>query len=135
MGTADPFDNLLEAKQDLARILELQAKRLCFSMGAEHDDDFIVDLLRHKIEVTREYESATNDTPEVCEYSFGGDDYKQLVIDSSASEWQPEEGKTYYVDLWIVGTDLEVACKWTAKHFSAAISPKLWLLTVELCEE
>lgn len=130
-----PLENLDEALADLKLITKLRQRKRCLKLHEHHDADWVADLIREKVEVTREHEAATDDTPEFCQDSFGGDESEELILDASICEWQPEEGQTYYVDLFISGIDEWIKCRWTVKHFSAAISPKLWMLTVEFCEE
>lgn len=130
-----PLENLDAAWADLKLITSLRQRKRCLKLREHHDADWVSELICQKVEVTREHEAATNDTPEFCEYSFDYDESEQLILDASICEWQPEEGQTYYVDLFISGIDEQVKCRWSVKHFSAAISPKLWLLTVEFCEE
>lgn len=130
-----PLENLDEALADLKLIAKLRQRKRCLKLHEHHDADWVSDLIREKVEVTRVYEAATNDTPRFCEYSFDGDETEQLILDASICEWQPEEGQAYYVGLYVKGIDEWSRCRWSVKHFSAAISPKLWLLTVEFCEE
>jgi len=136
MGTADPFDSLLEAKSDLDLILSLQRRRKLIRLQSHHGEEWLCDFLRDKVTVVRHCEAATDDKPAICDYELeNGDDKDTFVLDCSKSFLEPDEDQTYYVRLTIQDSDDELLCKWSVKHFSAAISPKLWLLTVEFCEE
>lgn len=133
MGTADPLDSLLEARQELDLILALQRRRQVIALQENQSCDWVDDKLRERVIVMRTFEPATDVKPEVCDYDFGS--CQDFVLDCSRCEWEPEENAVYYVRLTIHDSDDELLCKWSVKQFSAAISPKLWLLTVEFCEE
>lgn len=130
---ANPLEHLLEAKLELEHILTLKRRRQVIVLQENHGCDWVDDKLRERVIVMRTFEPATDVKPEVCDYEFIG--YEDFVLDCSRCEWEPEENAVYYVRLTIQDSDGEVLCKWSVKHFSAAISPKLWLLTVEFCEE
>lgn len=130
---ANPLDSLLEARQELDLILALQRRRQVVVLQEKHNRDWVDDKLRERVIIVRTIEPATDIKPEICDYDFGS--CQDFVLDCSRCECEPEEGAVYYVRLTIQDSDDELLCKWSVKHFSAAISPKLWLLTVEFCEE
>lgn len=133
---ANPLEHLHEAHEDLERILELRQRKRFIRLYENHDEEWLSDLLRDKVTVVCDRERATELKPEICDYEFeNGYEEEELVIDCSQCPWEPEEGRKYSAMLPIRGSDDDFPCRWSVKHFSAAISPKLWLLTVEFCDQ
>jgi hypothetical protein len=119
----------------LTFVRELIKLRRVITLQPGRGEEWASDEIRCMCPVDVDFEPAALGNPPIYDVTFSGDDEVSLVLDTSRTDWEPEEGTEYTVRLIVQGKeDEEVEGKWTAKRFCAANAASLWLVVVEIQE-
>ena len=111
---------------------ELIKLRRLVTLYEGQGEDWASDRIRCLLPVDVSFEDAALGNPPIYDVSFDGDEQAAIILDTTLTEWEPEEGTEYAVNLVVRGSDQEVEGKWSAKRCFVSSDAKAWLVTVEI---
>lgn len=113
---------------------ELIKLRRLITLYEDQGEDWASDCIRDKCPVDVSIEEAALGNPPIYDVSFDGDEQACLVLDTTLTEWEPEEGTEYAVNLVVRGSEQEIEGKWSAKRCYVSSDAQAWFVVVEVCE-